>query len=662
MFTSRHVAKMASSISSSTESDDPEGSGYCAGDSETLEESDQDRLRRASSVLEKLRSPTQSDICRKRRVATNPAHSRSKRPRAARGISNPASVTPAHRVKEFPNEQLKVSSGKIFCSACREELSTKKSTIENHIASAKHCGGKKKLASKELREKDIADAFKLYDVETHPSGETLPEDVRIYRVKVLSTFLKAGVPINKIAAFRDILEENSLRLAGRKPMSDLIPFVLHTEKKQIKSELANKPISVVFDGTTRLGEALALIVRYVEPADFNIQQRLVRLQIVTKSMTGEQIAREILSILSTEYGVLSNHLLAAMHDRASTNNVAMRSIRILYPAVLDIGCYSHTIDHVGEKFVTPTLHEFGLLWVSLFAHSPKACVAWRTRTGRSMASYSKTRWWSRWEVFQQVMLQYGDLVPFLEENADIAPSTRPKLLSLLCDPQKNTKLQLELASIIDCGEAFVKATYSLEGDGALVFSCFDVLSSLQLRIQNAHFPNLIAVAKKLGGGDHTTRTKQLIQYGMSCVSPGLEYYGTKFSEDLAESVAAFKAARLFVPQKVLDLKPDAAAVDTLASFPFLNTRVLNDLKSELPDYLAKADDVAMDVTTTDWWKRHQADLPHWSRAAQLVALVQPSSAAAERVFSLLQNSFSSRQDNSLQDYVESSLMFQYNQR
>ena len=35
-------------------------------------------------------------------------------------------------------------------------------------------------------------------------------------------------------------------------------------------------------------------------------------------------------------------------------------------------------------------------------------------------------------------------------------------------------------------------------------------------------------------------------------------------------------------------------------------------------------------------------------------------AAAERVFSLLKASFNERQDGSLQDYIEASLMLQYN--
>ena len=55
----------------------------------------------------------------------------------------------------------------------------------------------------------------------------------MYPVKVLRTFLEAGVPINKIDDFRDLLEEHVCRLAGRKPMSDLIPFILNEEQKQL---------------------------------------------------------------------------------------------------------------------------------------------------------------------------------------------------------------------------------------------------------------------------------------------------------------------------------------------------------------------------------------------------------------------------------------------
>ena len=77
----------------------------------------------------------------------------------------------------------------------------------------------------------------------------------------------------------------------------------------------------MFDGTSRLGEVLAVVVRYID--GWEIQQRLVRLEFLTKSMSGEEVARELINVLSVTFGVQSNLLLAAMRDRASVNNTAM---------------------------------------------------------------------------------------------------------------------------------------------------------------------------------------------------------------------------------------------------------------------------------------------------------------------------------------------------
>ena len=42
-----------------------------------------------------------------------------------------------------------------------------------------------------------------------------PDQQRLYRVKVLRTFLTAGVPLNKLSIFRELLEENGYRLTDR---------------------------------------------------------------------------------------------------------------------------------------------------------------------------------------------------------------------------------------------------------------------------------------------------------------------------------------------------------------------------------------------------------------------------------------------------------------
>ena len=63
-----------------------------------------------------------------------------------------------------------------------------------------------------------------------------------------------------------------------------------------------------------------------------------------------------------------------------------------------------------------------------------------------------------------------------------------------------------------------------------------------------------------------------------------------------------------------------------------------------------------------WWQDHTSSLPHWSQAVKKVLLVQPSSAAVERVFSLLNSVFGDQQQHALRDYLECTVMLQYNGR
>ena len=72
-----------------------------------------------------------------------------------------------------------------------------------------------------------------------------------------------------------------------------------------------------------------------------------------------------------------------------------------------------------------------------------------------------------------------------------------KIIQLLTDAQRLANLQIELAAVVDCGESFVKATYNVKGDGAVVFNCYKILDVLSKGVQTAHFPNLYAVARKL---------------------------------------------------------------------------------------------------------------------------------------------------------------------
>jgi len=207
---------------------------------------------------------------------------------------------------------------------------------------------------------------------------------------------------------------------------------------------------------------------------------------------------------------------------------------------------------------------------------------------------------------------------------------------------------------------FVKATYVLEGDGPLALVAYERLTTLFAVIASEHYLNVNAVAKNLSSDDSRCE-HQLVAYAKSCIVPAFTYFKSKFENNLHPAVLAFKAALYFSPPKVNEIKPTAADIDSLRAISFLDsTSTIDGLKVELPLYLEAAEDVSAQTDVLQWWKSHQLELPKWAEACSLVLLIQPSSAAAEHVFSILSNTFSSQQEPSLEDYIELSVMLQYN--
>ena len=289
----------------------------------------------SQSLLDRLKVPTQSDLARKRKIERpkTPTAQPKKRKSSVSNQTDPKSVSPAQRVKDFPNECLDVRDGKLFCVACRDVLSLKKSTVKNHISSGdKHKSAKEKLARKEARERDIIQSLQAYDKNVEPAGANVSMEQRVYRVKVVEQFLRAGIPLAKVDSLCSLLEEGALTLTHSSHLADYIPVIQGEEKKRIRNEIDCQDVSFIFDGTTRLGEAMAIVIRFF--SGWKIQQRLVRMSLLAKSMTGEEVARELLTVLSTELGIPASHVNCCISEQRghahSGNNVSISDGYRLY--------------------------------------------------------------------------------------------------------------------------------------------------------------------------------------------------------------------------------------------------------------------------------------------------------------------------------------------
>ena len=92
---------------------------------------------------------------------------------------------------------------------------------------------------------------------------------------------------------------------------------------------------------------------------------------LAKSLCGDELAKELISVVSVTYGICADQLLACMRDQSMVKNVAIKTLKIVYPQLIDVGCFSHTIDRVDKHCVMPNLLEFMIGQINLFSHTRK---------------------------------------------------------------------------------------------------------------------------------------------------------------------------------------------------------------------------------------------------------------------------------------------------
>ena len=118
-----------------------------------------------------------------------------------------------------------------------------------------------------------------------------------------------------------------------------------------------KDVSVIFDASSRQIEAIAVIVRFIYDG-WNITQRVIRIDICSKSVNSEALARVLNETLCVEFGIRGKSSFAAMRDGGSVNETALNRMAFLFPEMLKVVCFSNTLDNVGNHLDIPTILEF----------------------------------------------------------------------------------------------------------------------------------------------------------------------------------------------------------------------------------------------------------------------------------------------------------------
>jgi hypothetical protein len=180
-----------------------------------------------------------------------------------------------------------------------------------------------------------------------------------------------------------------------------------------------------------------------------------------------------------------------------------------------------------------------------------------------------------------------------------------------------------------------------------------------------HMPNADALKRNNPAMD-------VVAVANAVINPARDYFRSKFGKieaciggALSSQIKLYKLCAMLDPQQMALMDVTSATLDEwpaackgISKYPDL----VPGLKASLAAYKSACLELPEDFDLIRWWRLNKKDLPFWARLLRLILLLAPSSAAVERVFSIMRRTFGANQDAALGDYVRTSLMLQYNYR
>jgi hypothetical protein len=185
--------------------------------------------------------------------------------------------------------------------------------------------------------------------------------------------------------------------------------------------------------------------------------RLIAFKTLKVHVDGPGLYRLILKTLQMDLGLNLDDCVAWGRDSCATNGVAVDNLMPHSTNAVSMLCFSHTLHNSGKHLKLSVLDEFMTAWLQLVAQPGAAKLRWQAILGGSMASYSKVRWWSRWDIMNEIATNFGAIPPFIASlDADgIGDATTQKMLDVVTN--RRSTLELELAAVMSC-ERLCKAT------------------------------------------------------------------------------------------------------------------------------------------------------------------------------------------------------------
>ena len=397
--------------------------------------------------------------------------------------------------------------------------------------------------------------------------------------------------------------------------------------------------------------------------------------------------------------ITPSSIVAFQKDRASANELSMSGLQDLYKASKNLHCLSHTLTHVGDNMPVLLAKRFTEDLCALcnsHGGNNKAATHWRTIFKSCWQPPGNTRWWARLDLYQKMIDGFENLVSFCmtaKEDGDMERSARMKRLAEVMESNKERgMLRFQLAVVTIAGSRLYAATYDLEGDHCCSLVAYDTIKDCEDWLTD-HYDHLTypglrqemndCVSTLLNGCETFEELTgealfdDLKVKAKSILKGAVDYFQRTIVVKLASDLELYKTCRYANP---VAMRQTIGRPDTLLQFKRaaeeLNFFTLSDVdkmggewylyKRLVNEFEVVPSEIKFDIQMercTKFWSLYHEILPNLANFTRYCMTMTPSSAAAERVFSMLKNSFTIGQmRQSLEDYSEGSVMMQYNKK
>lgn len=536
----------------------------------------------------------------------------------------------------------------------------------------------------------------------HVVGSTLPVENVTDRAQVLLSLWRAGVPVAKLdnPDFVRLIEDRHDALGGREGVRRMIPVAVRALQQQVTDAVAGRMLSIFFDGAMINEMVECVIVRFLTDV-FAIRHLCIGVAMLSKSMTAATL-KDALRMHLTEARVEDCQIVAATSDSAAVNSCMVDlwndSASALYGLEFDarrlfwLGCLSHALSNCGTAMrkEAAVLKLFFSSFKKMANTSTAARAVFQHVTGAACPLICDNRWFHWFDCAVRVYDKWAQMPYFLDQlMASGFASKSAHKMHTICrgSGQKWIVLEMEIRAVIGFGKLFRDFCALLEGDGFVlpyVAECLRKLRNLTVGVLTQKHKHVLFVELAQSCRDRGI-SQQMIDGIIANLVPIIKTGMDKFCASVWEKLPAdrfelFDAAAIFHPLLFLvkveelhwatSLIRHCARLSDVKGVPRNPIDFRLKLVAEVETYKTEAQKFRaviiakpeLDTPTRvwEWWCEIRLKVPAWFEIAQILVLIQPSSAIAERFYSVVKSQTSEQQNAEYSDTFAGRTMALFN--